>query len=450
MITFSDWNNPEFRLDFTFDNNATFTTQTNNVNTDNSCCINLIINEKEANIIGNPLGVFTSNSVNIEIVDKLNVLIPTNTSSPYYGYMRNGVQIDITDITNNIPFGTYYVSDWNVDRENGEFGTINIMAEDKLTYIGNMEVPELPAYIGLDVKVLLKNLLNAIGLTDNEFYIDPSLTLNMSFSITKGSTVRDVLNSIAQSLIARITLRRDGKIYVMPAFPTINVYGEIANDNYVENYNIAHNTANTYNKVKLSYNQVSNRPSEILQTLNNVELVLGENVFSNIEIPYNVLSYDGVYVEYEADEVSYDDKITSISFQGFQGGISITINSAKSEPFLCNIEIAGKSANITDSYVESIIQGTDVKVANVLNLTSFVIQTESDARAYIAKVITYLQTINQQVTLSGLFSTEIEPGMYIKINSDISELDGIYYVDGYSLTCGQGDTTSLSVLKMRS
>ena len=70
-----------------------------------------------------------------------------------------------------------------------------------------------------------------------------------------------------------------------------------------------------------------------METLNNVELVLGTNNFSNISINKNILSYDGVYVEYDADNTSNDDKISRIDFKGYQGGISIEIDSTKQEPF---------------------------------------------------------------------------------------------------------------------
>lgn len=449
MIEFSEWNNPQFKVKLTFDNGEVFETNTNNTNLDSSCCLNFMISETEANLIGNPLGIFTSNTLTLEILDKNNYLIPTNTKSPYYGYIRNGVKIEVYKIDDGLPFGVFYSNSWDVNRESGTFKTVTITADDKLTYIGNIETPELPSYIGLDVKELLKNIFVAIGLTEEEFYIDDSLQLSMSFGITKGEKIREVLNSIAQSLIARITLRRNGVIYVMPAFPNSDPYGVINNDDLIENYTISHNQANIYNKVKLSYNRVTNKPSEIIETLNNVELQLGKNEFNNIEISQNVLNYDGVYVEYEADNISYDDKITNISFKGYQGGISISIESAKTEPFIANIEIAGRLANATDSYVESDIKTTDAKVANPLILDSFVIQNETDAKAYVNKVVAYLEKISHQLNINGLFSTEIEPGMYILINSEVEELAGKYYVTGYNLTCGEGSTTSLQVLKMR-
>ena len=449
MNYFKKWDNPQFKVKLTFDNGEIFETTTENDNLNSSCCVNLQINESEANIMGNPLGIFTSNTVNLEIVDKTNSLIPTNNNSKYYGYMRNGVQINIYKLPNLEPFGEYFSTSWDIVREGGDYQTVNITGDDKLTYIGNMEIPELPSYIGLDVTDLLTNLFKAIGLTEENYVIDESLSLSMSFSITKGSRVREVLNSIAQSLIARITLKRDGKIYIMPAFPNAEITGEIENDEDIQNFTTSHNMANIYNKVKLNYNLISNKPAEILETLNNVELVLGLNTFSNISINKNILSYDGVYVEYDADEVSNDDKISRIDFKGYQGGISIEIESTKQEPFLCNIEIAGRTANATDSYVESTIKTTDAKVANTLSLESFVIQHESDAKAYVNKVVDYLEKISHEVVLHGLFSEEIETGIYIIINSDLIELQGKYYITEYNMLVGEGSNTSIKAIKIK-
>ena len=76
MIEFSEWNNPQFKVKLTFDNGEVFETNTNNTNLDSSCCLNFMISETEANLIGNPLGIFTSNTLTLEILDKNNYLIP--------------------------------------------------------------------------------------------------------------------------------------------------------------------------------------------------------------------------------------------------------------------------------------------------------------------------------------------------------------------------------------
>ena len=126
MNYFKKWNNPQFKVKLTFDNGEIFETTTENDNSSSSCCVNLQINESEANIMGNPLGIFTSNTVNLEIVDKTNSLIPTNNNSKYYGYMRNGVQINIYKLPNLEPFGEYFSTSWDIVREGGDYQTVNI------------------------------------------------------------------------------------------------------------------------------------------------------------------------------------------------------------------------------------------------------------------------------------------------------------------------------------
>lgn len=412
------------------------------------------VDEKTAVTSGNPVGIMSPNSCNVVIFDPEYRLIPTNVNSPYYGYMRNGVKVNLY-ISYDFgetwePLGEYFTEGWRVRKVNGGFEAAELTCTDKLTYIGNKDIPKLSAYAGVDVKGLLREIFLAVGLTESEFYIDPSLDLTMIYAITKGNKLREVLNTIAQSLIARVTVGRDGVVRVIPAFPSMEVVG-VLGPTFLESLTVSHNQLAVYNKVKLSYNKVDNRPSEVLLSLNNVLINPGVNDFSNLQTSQNILSIDGVYIEFEGNSTDFDkDRVEYIDYKASQRGIDIEIKSNATEPFYCDLTVEGRTTGVTDAYVEKDVPGTDTKIGNTLSLESYVIQDESTAKSYVDKVVDYLYKMEQEVTISGLLSPKLEPSKYIQVETNNHITDGNYLITQFRLSLDEVSySVSATLIKIR-
>lgn len=441
-----------YKCELKFDNGQTFVVDMSKL--DSGATIkSLRVNENTAVTSGNPVGVMSPNSCNIVIFDSQYRLIPTNSSSPFYGYMRNGVRVNLF-ISEDLgktwkPYGEYYTEGWKVRRVDGGYEAVDLSCTDKLSYIGNKDIPKLSAYAGVNVKDLLREIFLSIGLTENEFYIDPSLSLNMIYAITKGSKLREVLNTIAQSLIARITVGRNGVVRVIPAFPQMDIVG-ILNPIGVESLNIAHNQLAVYNKVKLTYNKVDDRPSEVLLTLNNVKINKGLNVLNNLQVSKNILSVDGVYIEFYGNNDDLNiDRVEYINYNASQRGIDIEIYSNIDKPFYCKLVVEGRSTGLTDAYVEKDIADTDPKVGNVLSLESYVIQDEDVARDYVNKVADYLYKMEQEITITGLINPLLEPGKYIRIEYGDIASDGNYLITQFGINVNESYSANATLIKVR-
>lgn len=444
------WDNSEtFKVILTFDNGAKYTAISDNDS--DQVLESLNITETAAELSGNPVGIMAPNFANFNIIDRNNLLLPTNTSSPYYGYMRNGVQVNVFISTDEgmtwKPYGEYYTENWYSDKADGSYSVASLTCTDKLDYIGNKDLPPLQAYSGVNVTELLKNILKGIGLTEEDFIIDTSLSMEMLYAVAKGDKVRDALNTIAQSLLARIFINRAGIIEVRPAIPTKEII-YIIDDIGAESIKVQHNKVAKYNKVKLLYNKVDNRPSEVLISLNNVNINNGLNMLNNLQINNNVLSIDGVYITTTADEISNIEKIRFIDYIAYQGGIDIAVYSDSVEDFIANIEVVGKTTGVTDIFVESVIQGTDAKVANTLTLESYVIQDEQTAQNYVNKVAEYLKTMRQEIVITGTLPPQLTVQQYIHINSDDSNITGDYLITNFNIADGSAYTTTITAVKV--
>lgn len=451
ILSLPVWTNSDvFKAVLEFDNGGTYTAISDNFS-ESHVLSGLDVTESSAITSGNPTGILEPNYCNLRIIDFTNSLLSTNTSSPYYGYMRNGVKVNLYvsyDGGEFEPFGVYYTDDWSSEKSNGGYSEVSLSCVDNLEYIGNKELPALPAYSGVNVVDMIKNILTGIGLSEDEFHIDESLSLTMIYAVTKSTTVREALNSISQALLARIYTDRSGVIQIVPALPTKEIKYKL-NDLYIESFNVKHNKISQYNKVKLLYNKVDNRPADTILELNNVLLSPGLNEFKNLQINSNILSIDGVFVSAEADEVSNLDKIEFINYTAYQGGIDIFIFSNKTEDFYANLEVIGRITGITDAYVESEIKGTDVKVANTLTLENPVIQDVNVAQNYVNNVALYLQSMEQEVVFSGSLSSCLGVQDYIQIESDDKTVAGTYLITQINMVEGEAYSVSVTAVKIK-
>lgn len=442
-------NNEVYKLVIEFDNGGTYTALSDNDS--NSVLNSLDITESSAITSGNPTGILEPNYANFKIIDFSDTLLSTNQVSPYFGYMRNGVKCSLYvsyDGGEFEPFGVYYTEDWQSEKSNGGYSEVSLSCVDNLEYIGNKELPPLPAYSGVNVIDMVKNIFKGIGLSEADYHIDETLSLTMIYAVTKSTTVREALNSISQALIARIYTDRAGIIQVVPAIPTKEVKYKVE-DLYIESFNVQHNRISQYNKVKLLYNKIDNRPADTILELNNIHIIPGLNELKNLQINSNILSIDGVFITTEADEVSNLDKIEYIDYTAYQGGIDIAIFSNKTEGFYGNLEVIGRITGITDAFVESEIKGTDAKIANTLTLENPVIQDVGVAQTYVNNVAAYLSSMSQQVVFGGALCSMLGVQDYIEILSEDSTVAGTYLITQVNIVDGEAYGLTATAVKIK-
>ena len=144
--------------------------------------------------------------------------------------MVNGVEVEIFISYDGLtwsPYGKWYVTSWRGVFSDGWHGTVEINAEDRLNAIGNLDLPNLPAYANVQAGDLIANVFNGVGIGTNEYTIDPVLNTELMYGVAQGGKVRDFLNNICQLLFARIIIDREGIIRFVPALSYYNNCNEI-------------------------------------------------------------------------------------------------------------------------------------------------------------------------------------------------------------------------------
>lgn len=432
-----------------FDNGQTYECST--ANHSDKVLETCVINESECNTHGNPLGIMSSNSINFTIYDSSGVLIKTNTKSPYFGFMRNGVECRLYWVDNggeSHPLGVYYTNGWDNTRSDGGFHAVSISAQDRLNYIGNLNIPELPAFSSIEIKNLLIELFRAIGLSDSEYYIDPTLNLTLTFSVTRGAKLRDTLNAIAQALIARVTIDRRGVICIRPAFPEIPAELDTIDDSTISSGTLKQNQYTDYATVQLSFYELGIQNSVTLATVDNVNVDNGENIFNNIQLSNKVQGIDLTTYEFPVTPENYDKAITDINYTGYQGGVSVNVVSELPEIVNGTLTILGRETGDSEVVLSKEILSADRKVSNTLMLSSDYIQNRKQADEYLSAVVDYINKIRNSGKFDqSLLGYNLETGKYYEMTSDNSQIAGVYYVTDITFRIGETFSSSFNTIK---
>lgn len=447
MIEFSGYTNEHLKAVLTFDNGKTYTCLSSNTEEQGNILVRASGNFKDSFDDGNPLGIIVSNEFSLSIRDKEDNLVSTNIKSPYYKYMRNGVKVELYLIKNGAekPYGVYYTNSWDSKRASGYYETTDLSCTDSLNYIGNKEIPELPAFSGITIQDLLINIFSALNITN--YIIDPSLNLDLVFSVKQGDRLRDVLNDIAQALIARVTCDMTGKIMIVPAFPEKVVYGKVS-DRFIDKATIGHNTNNQYNRVRLDYTDVGIQESVNLASLQNKVIPPGEFTIDGIQLTNDVQGIDQVNITQDVTPTTFEEAVEVKDYKGYQGGVTVYIENKGLEAKTVGIDIEGRVSSVTNASVYSDVADNDVKIASTLILESKYIQGSEAAQSYVNKVAEYLRLSQHSYTSDSHIEPSMPSGVYIQIESNDPVIAGVYYISGVSPNFNEGNySMSISYVK---
>lgn len=417
------------RVVITFDDNTSYEVDDYTFNP-NKTIISLNTSEAESVTSGNPIGIMTSNSIHISIIDTSGNLNISKKSGLYYNKIRNGVKIELYTKHDGVEslYGTYYTTEWSTPFSGGSDEPTNITGKDKLNYIGNKEIPKLPIYSGIPIGTLIKQVFNGVDISDDEYFIDPSLNIDTIFGITVGSRLRDFLNQVAQALVARVVLGRDGVIKIVPALRTYGDQYRIS-DKYTEQVKSSHNSSLIYNKIRVNYKKPGTSDFDIIASINGVKVTGGNNEIKNIVFDRKAVSIDQVEFVHSNSGNDIGDIIDNIYWVAYQNGIDLSFdNVLSSEVDNVNINIYGCILNEIDSSEEVDIPNSDTNLCNVLEVQNSIIQDAQGAKDLANSLSDYIIKMNNIWELSTQLNPFATTGDRVIIDSTYSDYTGNYKI----------------------
>lgn len=448
-----NWNGEPLKLVIKFDNNNLYTVYSDKYYDSNS---NNFIKEvnfslSEGNSKVNPLGIAVSNNINIKLYDENDYLSPANINSPYYGKIVNGVEMNLFisyDGASWEPYGTYYATAWSGGFEEGWHGIVNVSADDKLNTIGNMDLPELPAYANVEAGDLIANVMEGIGINTSEYTIDPSINKNMMFGIVAGSKVRDFLNNICQLLLARVIIDRQNIIRFVPALRVYDQGNELDIDsNYTGTLVNKNNSNIDYNKVAVKYLEGGSITRGSLFRDDSHTLSVGNNTITDITFNHRALSIEQIKVLF--DKNKYDSNIASMSYRGYQNGIQLDIEVTGEDILECNLIGEGLLISTTDRYIVLDIDNSTIIGGRTYEFDTKQMMNGSTAQSIATELRNYISIISRNIVMSG---TALTPKLYIGDKVVISNTDtlydGTYKVIGINLMFGENYSMDVTMIRV--
>lgn len=435
------WRGEPIKAVISFDSNNIYTVYTDiTLATDGNFIKQIQFSLAEGNNRVNPLGISTSNSVNIQIYDTEDNLSPANKNSKYYGKVVNGVKVELFIAYDGVtwsPYGVYYATSWDGGYSDGGHGLVNLSAEDKLNTIGNRDLPDLPAYSNVEAGDLISNVMAGLGISNTEYSIDPAINQSLMYGIVAGTKVREFFNNICQLLFARVIIDREGIIRFVPALDFYSTGNELViSSEYTGSFTNRNNNNINYNKLSVKYLEGGETSREILFSDSSHSLAEGSNVITDITFKHRALSIEQVKVLFNSTESNA--AISSLQYRGYQNGIQLNIDVANGPINECKLIGEGIIVSTTDRYITLDIANTTVIGGITFEFDTKQMMTAASAQQLAAKLREYLSVVSRNIVMSG---TALTPKLYIGDKLTVADTgtmyDGVYKVIGLDITIGE-------------
>lgn len=442
------WRGEYIKAVIFFSDDDVYEVENNNENSNFIKSLNISLSEGNNSV--NPLGINSSSGIDIEIYDNDDYLSPGNVQSPYYGRTVNGVRIELYisyDGTTWDSFGVYFATSWSGTYSEGWHGLVSISAEDILNTLGNYDLPELPAYGGISSKALIRNIMNKLGFSSDEYVIDSSIDKQLMYGITPGNKVRDFINNICQLIFARVIIDRAGRICFVPALSVYENYNELdVTAEFTGSFLNKNNSNINYNKISVKYLEGGESDRGIIFKDSTHSLVSGENIIKDINFMHRALSIEQVLVKY--DETSTGADILSLDYRGYQNGIQLYIDVSADIP-VCEIIGEGIVISTTDRYSEVAIDNASVIGGTTFTLDTKQMMSKSEAAELASGLKTYISTVNRNIIMKG---TALTPRLYVGDKINITEsgtmYDGVYKVVALNISIAEDYSLDATLIRL--
>ena len=373
----------------------------------------------------NPFGAVSSNEFSFRLYNENGLFSPTNTSSIYFGKIRNGLKIVPfirTIDTDWQQLGEYFVTDWSA-AITGTYA--DVTANDKWYQIFNSIAPNYPVLLNIPFKSLLSEVYTMMGY---EVEISDELIEILPVAFIEGTPL-DFTQEILSGALAFCTCNKVGLPVIYPFSSSRNIRATITDSDQIKTVSAPQSTTKTYDGVELTYALPSYTESSKLVELTDLEVPAGySNVLNVLSTSTPVLKHTLVSIQSTLEKISlvkYTASSQLLSFELFNPS-EVTITASLS---MYGIPVIFTEVVLTDN-------GT-----SLLKINSRYIQTATYASKYKELLENVVDSTVPFLNLSIRGNPLLDIGDRIQVSSAKYNLffDGIiqrmaYTYDG-GLTC---------------
>jgi len=395
-----------------------------------------------------PVGINTSNLLNLVIISTNKALVPNNENSAYYGYMNNTAILNISFYDNDsqeaINLGKYYVKSWTSETSSSEGNKVEIQATNLMSLYAQQEVPDIIIDRGTRFNTWLNSVITNISskmssdkkaTTDLDFSNFPQ----MQFCNIDYTKLDNALNQISQCTLTNIycdrancfktdyapSLSDDDAVYKLDILTNV-----VCKDEYLVDYD----------GVVITYsNGDINSPEQIGAVYN--KAITTDGLYNEdavqIRVPDNIYKINSVIIK------SMDDMVlvspTSITYN--KNIIKISLASTGTTTFNCIV--MGQKLDTSEQ------EYTKYNGNNNLRVTNKIIMGVNAIDTYASELSKLIDIKEDTIRIEGMINPKIKISdtIYVDANGAIG-LAGYYKVVELNWTFTKYSKCSMKLVKV--
>lgn len=291
-----------------------------------------------------PFGNVTANEISIQVMNKDGVFSPTNTSSPYYGYMKRGVEVkmfirpmsDSGVDYNWDELGVFYVTDWEATITSL---TASITAADKLYSVFELPDVKVPVVRNLSFIEFYRYIFSALGLSAD---IDESLTSVLVMAYTKEAT-KELLTDVSIGALANCFCGHDGNIKVKSIISPRSLRATLTDGDQIIDVDASQSSDTSYTGASVTCHiPTESAPGELLK-VNDLNIPVGTHMHDT----YALSKVPMIRLIYASLNGATDDMVIGIKSNSTEVTVTTLNNSDK--PHTLPLSIVGTTIDTTDT-----------------------------------------------------------------------------------------------------
>ena len=408
------------------------------------------------NIVGNIVG----NTFDIELTSYDKLLIPSNESSPYYGYMNDTAYVEITcdvldDIVDDQPYsvymGRYMVDTW---QDGGAYNTafnVSISCVDILSKIKNIAIDKLRLRRNISFNDYIKIVIDTLNTKlpsfmqilynndDLNIWKNSEYTWQMYFNNIDRDNVENLFNCIAKYTISYIWIDRNRHIktdHLLDDTPQESV-GALSGSYNLLSYGIQAGGIDQFSGVKVKYiSSVTSEDKQLLQ-LKDIQLYAGENEFLDQR-----LSSDKVYDIHTIEVKCETGEGVITSFVNYKNSLDFTVEASNMTKATITVygTILNESYESVTKYINNNYKDAVVEIENRVLIAPLI-------STYVDGLVNMMSMKNNQVYAEGFINPRIKLGDLVQLQGSNLNINDYYKVTGLEFTLGTNYKCKATLIK---
>lgn len=373
-----------------------------------------------------PVGVNSSNVLDLELISNNKALIPENENSIYFGYMDDTaiLELIVTEDSQDVYMGKYFVNTWKSNITSDTPNKVIISATCIMGIITKQDVPDVIINNGMYIKdylIALIEELNQILDSDRQIsYRSADINFDvfptMQFSNLDTENMSNCLNGLSQCTLTNIYSDRDGYIKTDYCCDDSEQEAEYSLS-VMTSAEAGSGVLVNYDGIKVNYSLGNILDIEQIAGLYQQNVIAGENKFEDINLGSAIYKINRIDVTAEDNSIFVGIVTNKTKYNKNKMTVTVIADGATK----VDIKIFGQRLDDTTLVYE-------IAGKNQLEINNRVIGS-----AYISKyaqnMVQLINFKNNSMTVSGYFTPKIQLSDIVYINCiNAMSISGYYKV----------------------